>query len=171
MGVGSRPFHTSEGGEGRAWTCGGADPRTVPLIRTKQKSKELLNVSNSSRALCVDPEIPWSVIRQTVEISMVVRNTSASPWAPLSQALPLLSAAPRAPPCSLHAIQSGELGIQFSSQGVERSAACHLLRFALCLPPQGRFARPFDLWLWFGAVTDFFVVVAAAATVSLQLDF
>lgn len=29
----------------------------------------------------------------------------------------------------------------------------------------------FDLWLRFVAVTDFFVVVAAAATVSLQLDF
>lgn len=43
--------------------------------------------------------------------------------------------------------------------------------FALRVPPEGHFMDCFDLWLRFVAVTDFFVVVAAAATVSLQLDF
>lgn len=44
--------------------------------------------------------------------------------------------------------------------------------FALGFPPEGHFTDCFDLWLRFVAVTDFFVVVvAAAATVSLQLDF
>lgn len=45
--------------------------------------------------------------------------------------------------------------------------------FALCFPPEGYFMDCFDLWPRFVAATDFFVVVvlAAAATVSLQLDF
>ena len=39
-------------------------------------------------------------------------------------------------------------------------------------PPQGLFTNFSDLWSWFAALTDFFaVVVTAAATVSLQLDF
>lgn len=40
------------------------------------------------------------------------------------------------------------------------------------LPPEGYSMDCFDLWLRFVAVADFFVVVvAAAATGSLQLDF
>lgn len=58
--------------------------------------------------------------------------------------------------------------IPFSSECAER----HHLASALCFSPQGLFVNLSDLWLWFVAVTDFFVVVVTtAATVSLQLDF
>lgn len=78
------------------------------------------------------------------------------------------------PTCSLCLIQSRELLIEFSFQcaGCRRCLpSCYA--FVLCFPPQGHFTNVFDLWLWFVAVTDFFVVVvvAAAATVSLQLNF
>ena len=59
--------------------------------------------------------------------------------------------------------------IPFSSECAERCPAYHLAS-ALCVSPQGLFVNLFDLWLWFVAVTDFFVVTTAA-TVSLQLDF
>lgn len=59
----------------------------------------------------------------------------------------------------------------FSLAHMERCPACHLAS-ALCPPPQGLFTNFSDLWSWFAALTDFFaVVVTAAATVSLQLDF
>lgn len=79
------------------------------------------------------------------------------------------------PTRSLYLIQSRELLIEFSFQCVELRRRClpSCYAFVLCFPPQGHCTNVFDLWLWFVAVTDFFfvVVVAVAATVSLQLNF
>lgn len=120
----------------------------------------------------MDPEIPLSVITQTVEISTVLRNIvllsvcpSLAPFLSFLQPCML-------PTRSLHRIQSRELLIQFPFKCVERRRRLPSCSdFALCFPPQGCFRNWFDLCLWFVAVTDFFVVVAAAATVSLQLRF
>lgn len=113
IGVGSKAVHTFK--EGKGLDLWDAVHRMFPLVWAVPESKELLNVSNSSKALCMDPEIPLSVITQTVEISMVVRNASASHCVPSLSFLQSCMLPTRSP----HWIQSRELLIQFSFKCVE----------------------------------------------------
>lgn len=153
-------------------TCEDAVHPMLPLVWIVLESRGLLNVRDGSRPLGVDPEIPLSVVTQTVEISTGLRTLvllsvcpSLTPFLSFLQPCTL-------PACSLPRTQSRELLIQFPFKCVERCCrlpSCSI--FALCFPPQGCFLNWFDLCLWFIAVTDFFVAAAAAATVSLQLGF
>lgn len=100
-----------------------------PLVWTMLQTRELLNVSNSSRAVCLCR--PSSATTYTAEIFMAVRSTRVSHCVSLPLYLPLSSLQPCVPPTNgLCLIQSRELLIQFAFKCVERR---HPPAILLCL--------------------------------------
>lgn len=151
IGAGSKTVHTSRGGESLDLrSCCPSDVSSC--VEDAGYVRELLNVSSSSSTLCIDPEIPLSVIMQTVEIFMVGGTPVLLTVSPSLRTFPspfffFLNPC-MLPTCRLCLIQSSELLIQFSIKCVERCCrlpSCYVS--ALCFPPQGHFTNLFDLRL------------------------
>lgn len=110
-------------------------------------------ISETTQSVLMDPGFPATLDAQIFTVTVTLYGH-----------LPQTRSIPQAPTYRLYLNRSRDLAAWCLYRCVECSPSlASSSAFALGFPPEGHFTDCFDLWLRFVAVTDFFVVVVAAA--------